>query len=120
MNTLFHNNKIVLKGFKVAKDPLSLAQGLMFASKKKLAKGICLQFPSDVLHGAAITMWFCFMKYEILFVNSKFEVVDKVILRTWRLSYLPKDKCKYVFESTVGTFKDIAIGDRVVLNIKNK
>lgn len=116
---LIFNDKIILKNVKVAKDPLSLAQGLMFASKKRLKKGICLQFPSDVLKGAAITMWFCFLKYEILFVNSKFEVVDKIVLNPWKLSYIPKAKCKYVFESSVGTFKDINVGDKVKLKTKN-
>ena len=112
---LIYNKNIILENVVVAKNPLSLAKGLMFASKKRLDKGICLQFPNDIRKGAAITMFFCFYPYEILFVNSKFKVVDKVILNPWKLNYFPKEECMYVFESSVGTFKDINIGDEVKL-----
>lgn len=110
---LIYNKDIILKNVVVANNPLSLAKGLMFASKKRLDKGICLQFSNDTRKGAAITMYFCFYPYEILFVNSKFKVVDKVILNPWRLNYLPKEECMYVFESSVGTFKNIKVGDSV-------
>ena len=113
--SLIHKKKTILENVVVAKSIHKLALGLMFASKRRLKKGICLYFPEDLRHGASITMWFCFFKYEILFVNSQFKVVDKVVLRPFKTTYIPKEKCKYVFESTVGTFKGIEIGNSVIL-----
>ena len=115
MAELINSKKeVVLKDMRVARSGLSLAYGLMFASKKKVQRGMCLVFPrQDVQYGAAITMWFCFMSYEILCVNSNFKVVDKVVLRPFKTTYIPKDKCRYVIESLPGTFKSIEEGDIV-------
>ncbi|MCH8520179.1 MAG: DUF192 domain-containing protein [Nanoarchaeota archaeon] len=108
------DNRVVLENMRVARSGLSLAYGLMFASKKKVQRGMCLVFPrKDVQYGAAITMWFCFMSYEIVCINSNFKVVDKVVLRPFKTSYIPKDKCRYVIESVPGTFKSIEEGDIV-------
>ena len=115
MAQLIHNKKKVLEDMRIAKSGIRLAYGLMFASKKKIERGLCLIFPvnNDVQFGATITMWFCFRKYEILFINSHFEVVDKVVLNPWRTSYVPKAPCKYVIESLPNTFKHINMGDKV-------
>ena len=93
----------------------SISRGLMFASKKKIKKGVCLVMPSekDGKYGSSVTMMFCFHKMQIIFVNTKMKVVDKVTLRPWKLSYTPKAPCKYILESTPKTFDKIEIGDKV-------
>lgn len=115
MGKLRYNNKEVLSSMKIATSTWAISKGLMFASKKKIKKGMCLVMPvkDDVQFGAAVTMMFCFHKMEIIFINSKYEIVDKVILKPWRVSYIPKQPCHYVIESLPGTFKDFNIGDRV-------
>lgn len=112
---LIHKNKIILPEMKWATSAFAISKGLMFRFKKTVDKGMCLVMPSekDVKFGASITMLFCFVDMEILFINSKFEVVDKKILKTWRPNYTPKQPCKYVVESTIKKFKDIKIGDKV-------
>ena len=115
MVDIIHKNKVVLKDVPIAKDVLSKARGLMFASYETVRKGLCFEFSRDVKTLAATTMWFCFFRYEILYVNSSYMVVDKVVLNPWKMNYVPKDKCKYVFESIEGTFKDISIGDTIEL-----
>lgn len=120
MAQLIHNSKVILENMGVANSGIQLAYGLMFASKKKVQKGLCLVFPGsvDVRRGATITMWFCFRKYEILFINSKYEVVDKAVLRPWKTSYVPAKACKYVIESLPTTFDEISLGDRVQIKFK--
>jgi uncharacterized membrane protein (UPF0127 family) len=115
---LIHKKKSILPSMRVARNAFQLANGLMFAGKKKVSQGMCLVMPTkeDVRFGASITMWFCFSDMEIIFVNTKFKVVDKVTLKTWVSTYVPKEKCKYVIESTVGKFKDINVGDTVKLD----
>lgn len=115
MAKLYHNKKLILSSMKYATDPFSISAGLMFAGKKKIAKGMCLVLPvdKDVRHGASITMLFCFHKMDILFINTKFEVVEKKTLLPWVPSYTPKRPCKYVIESLPNTFKELKVGDQV-------
>lgn len=114
---LKYKGKVILPKVRVMTSVWRISLGLMFASKKTVDKGACLVMPSnlDVRHGAAVTMFFCFMTYDILFVNSKLEVVDRVNLKPWKMSYVPKESAKYVFESTKDKFKNIKIGDKIEL-----
>lgn len=100
---------------KYATAVTEISRGLMFASKKRIAKGLCMVMPStgDVKFGSSVTMFFCFSSLDVLFVNLKFEVVDKKTLKPWLPNYTPISPCKYVIESTPGCFKDINIGDKV-------
>ena len=115
MAKLIHKKKEILPNMRVARNAFQLANGLMFAGKKKVNQGMCLVMPvdEDVKFGASVTMFFCFSSMDIIFVNSKFKVVDKVTLKTWVPNYTPKQACKYVVESSKGKFKDIKIGDLV-------
>lgn len=118
MVKLEHNNKVVLNSMIWAKGSFRIARGLMFSGKEKINRGICLVMPTkkDVRFGASVTMWFCFYDLEILFINSKFEVVDKKILKPWVSNYTPKKPCMYVVESCVGKFSEIKIGDFIKFN----
>ncbi len=117
---LIHKNKIILNNMVMASGLFEISRGLMFAGKKRIDKGICLIMPtkSDVRHGAAVTMLFCFRSYDILFINSKFEVVDKKTLKPWTPTYTPQKPCKYVIESTKGKFSNINIKDKVKIEEK--
>lgn len=116
-----HDGKIILDKMKYATSTYQISKGLMFSGKTKIKNGMCLVMPStkDVKFGASVTMMFCFSSMEIIFVNSNMEVVDKVILKPWKISYTPKKECRYVIESLVGTFKNIEIGHVVKIEIYN-
>lgn len=115
MARLYHNNLLILNDMKWVTNSAKLALGLMLSSKKKVEKGMCLVMPTkeDVQFGASVTMFFCFYGLDILFINNKGIVVDKVTLKPWVPNYTPKEACKYVIESSIGKFKDIKIGDMV-------
>ena len=115
MAQLIHKKKVILDEMKYSTSLWQISRGLMFASKKKVKKGMCLVMPStkDVKFGSAVTMMFCFHHYEIIFVNSKFKVVDKVILKPFKSTYVPKAAAKYVVESLPNRFSMIEIGDKV-------
>ena len=118
MAKLIHKNKIILKDMDYLTSVWKISKGLMFSSKKKCKKGVCLVMPSlkDAKFGSAVTMYFCFYKLEILFVNTKYKVVDKVTLMPFKSTYVPREACKYVIESYPGTFSDIKIGDKVKIS----
>ena len=86
--------------------------GLMFASQSKVKKGRCLVVGNKDKK-VSIHMLFCFYHYEVLFINSKFRVVDKKLLRPWSLRYVSARKFKYVIESSEGTFTRIRVGNKV-------
>lgn len=115
MGKLIHKKKEVLTQMKIARTTFEISKGLMFSSKKKCGMGMCLIMPvdDDVKFGASVTMFFCLHPLEIIFVNSKFEVVDKKTLKTWVPTYVPKKACKYIIEAYPGRLKDIKIGDNV-------
>ncbi|MFW6285823.1 MAG: DUF192 domain-containing protein [Nanoarchaeota archaeon] len=119
MAKLIHKKKIILNDMKYAKNIFSISRGLMFASKKKIEKGMCLVLPlrRDKKFSSSVTMLFVFYPLEILFVNGNYKVVDKIILKPFKFSYIPKQHCKYIIESKPNTFNNIKIGDKI--DIKN-
>ncbi len=119
MSKLIHKDKVVLPNMKYATGLLEISRGLMFAGKKRVKRGVVLVMPSDkdVKFGSSVTMFFCFYPLEILFVNSKYEVVDKKILRPWVPNYTPKEASKYIIESEVGSLKNIKIGDKIKIEL---
>jgi uncharacterized membrane protein (UPF0127 family) len=67
----------------------------------------------DVRYGASITMLFCFYSMDILFVNKKYEVVEKVTLKPWISSYTPKNKASIIIESSKNRFENVKIGSKI-------
>jgi len=120
MAQLIHKDKIILNELKYAKSIIEIGKGLMFATKNEVKRGMCLVFPSknNKKYSCTITMLFCFFKYEILFINKDFNVVDKVVLPPFKLTYIPKKSCKYVIESLPNTFKNVKIGDKVEIKLQ--
>lgn len=118
MVNLIYKKKVILTDLKYVTNIFGLIRGLMFASKEKTKKGICLVMlgKSDKKFGVSPHMFFCFYPYDTLFVNSKFEVVDKKIMKPWSLGYSPKKPVKYIIESWEGTFKDMKIGYKIEIS----
>jgi len=112
---LIYQNKIILENMEYAASFLSRAKGLMFASKKKIKKGICLALPvkQDTRFKASVTMLFCFHPLEIIFVNSTYQIVEKTIVLPWKLNYTPAKACKYIIEAEVGAFAKLDIGHHI-------
>ncbi|MBW3017849.1 DUF192 domain-containing protein [Candidatus Woesearchaeota archaeon] len=52
---------------KIVKNPIGKAIGLMFASKNKIRKGMCLMNRKE--SRAGITMLFCFYPMDVIFVD---------------------------------------------------
>ena len=115
MTKLIHKDKTILNSISTTYDILGLTLGLMFASKKRIKKGLSLELPGKSGMRTSIHMFFCCYPYQILFLDSDFKVIDLKTLQPWTLGYKPKQKAKYVIESWPGTFDNIKIGDKVIL-----
>ena len=112
---LYHKEKPVLPEMRISNSLFRISYGLMFSSRKKIRKGLCMVFPAtkDVRYGASVTMFFVWYPLDIIFVNSSGIVVDKITLKPWLPSYTPRAACRYVIEAQKGQFSDLAIGDKV-------
>src|SRR3989338_7990502 len=102
--------RIIIKKVKVAKTPAQRMRGLMFSRRPDYALILCM--PRESRIGSAIHMLFVFYPLDVLFLNAKKRVVDKVLsLRPFSLNYVPKRAAKYVVELPEGLGKKAGIGD---------
>ena len=91
------NNKVIIKKKRVL-TPLKQGLGLMFFPRKKFNFGLIFEREIESIVGSSIHMMFVFYPINILFLNSKKEIVDiKLNLKPFRF-YSPKKKSKYIIE----------------------
>jgi len=88
-------------------------RGLMFRSRLALDEGLLLVQSRDSRLDSSIHMFFVPFDLAVFWINSKMEVVDKVIARSWRPAYFPKTEAKYILEIHPDRFNDYNIGDHV-------
>ncbi len=107
-----YKGNVILNACQIKSDLFSLAFGLMFASKNKIAKGLCLALPKETKFNS-VTTFFCFSTLDIIFLDKNKIVVDKVSLKPFTLSYFPKGACKYIIEAPINTFRKIQLGEGI-------
>ena len=88
-------------------------RGLMYSSRLALDEGLLLVQSRDSRLDSSIHMFFVPFDLAVFWINSKMEVVDKVIARSWRPAYFPKIEAKYILEIHPDRFNDYNIGDYV-------
>ncbi len=88
-------------------------RGLMFTSNLPENAGLLLVQGSESRVNASIHMMFMKIDLAVIWIDSKFEVVDLVLARRWKLAYLPQKAAKYVLETGVSNLSDFNIGDIV-------
>ncbi|MFH1331862.1 MAG: DUF192 domain-containing protein [archaeon] len=111
---LFHKGKVLAEGVVFYRNPFLRALGLRYSLKPK---PIVLVSPSESVSGCAIDMFFVFFSTDVLWLNSKYEVVDlRRTVKPFSLPIKPKVPAKYVVELPVGLINDVKIGDRMSFN----
>jgi len=89
--------KIIIPKHKLC-EGADQAIGLMFSLKKNFNYALIFDRKEETKIGAAIHMFFVFYPINILFLNSKKEVVDiKENLKPFFM-YTPKKKARYIIE----------------------
>lgn len=111
--------KVIALSSRLADSTLSRSLGLMFSKPRQAA--LVLKFPEDeriILH-----MAFVFYPIDVLFANSRREIVDiKEDFRPFE-TYVSKRKAKYAIEVPAGTVRQTKtkVGHRIeFLKIKHK
>ena len=85
----------------------------MFTSDLPEHSGLVLVQRNDSRVNASIHMMFMRMDLAVVWINSEFRVVERVLARRWKLGYIPKSPAKYVLETSAANLNDFNIGDKV-------
>jgi uncharacterized membrane protein (UPF0127 family) len=86
-----------------------------FTFRRHLAEdeGLVLVESSDSRVTTSIHMLFVFFDLAVIWVNNEGQVVDTVLARPWRPSYLPQAPARYVIEGHPRLLHEVAVGDYV-------
>jgi len=87
--------------------------GFTFRPRITHDEGLILVWKRDTRLDSSITMLFVFFNLAVFWINSDMQVVDKVIAKSWRPSYFPKQPAKYALEIHPERWGDYEIGDLV-------
>jgi uncharacterized membrane protein (UPF0127 family) len=85
--------------------------GLMFRSSLPHKQGLLLVESRDSRMDTSIHMLFVFMDLAVIWIDSKYTVVDSVLARAWHPAYLPRQAARYILEIHPNRLKEFEIGD---------
>ncbi len=88
-------------------------RGLTFSTEIARTSGLLLVQKADSRLDASIHMLGVSYDLAIIWINASLRVVDKVLAKSWHLSYMPKEKAQYVLEIHPKRLGEFKIGDRV-------
>lgn len=88
-------------------------RGLTFRSRLPRDEGLILVGTRDSRLESSIHMFFVPFDISVIWVDSRMQVVDKVIAKSWRPAYFSKRPARYVLEIHPDRWGDFEIGDGV-------
>ncbi len=88
-------------------------RGLMFRDRLGLDEGLLLVEGRDSRLDSSIHMFFVPFDLAVFWIDSSLSVVDKVIAKSWKPAYLPKQPARYILEIHPGRWDNYEIGDKV-------
>lgn len=88
-------------------------RGLMFRNRLGLDEGLLLVEGRDSRLDASIHMFFVPFDLAVFWIDSRLTVVDKVIAKSWKPAYLPKQPARYILEIHPERWGNYEIGDKV-------
>jgi len=91
-------------------------KGLMFHPGLDKFEGLLLVEDNESRVNSSIHMFFMRFDIAVVWINSKFEVVDVQLARKWHPFYLPAAKSKFTLETHPDRVVDFRIGDIVSFN----
>ena len=88
-------------------------RGFTFRRDLALSDGLVLVEKADNKMNTSIHMMFVFFDLGVIWVNDAGEVVDKIVAKKWRLSYVPQAPARYVVEGHPTIIDKIDVGDHI-------
>ena len=88
-------------------------RGLMFRAQLDPQQGLLLVEKRDSRIDTAIHMLFVYMDLAVIWINADGIVVDKVLARSWRPAYTPRQPARFILEIVPGRLDEFSLGDRI-------
>lgn len=107
------NGRILLQHARWCDDFGSKLRGFTFRRRLAEDEGLVLVEKSDSRLNTAIHMLFVFCDLGVIWVNNAGVVVDKVLAKPWRLSYVPQVAARYVIELHPSLLDAVQIGENI-------
>jgi uncharacterized membrane protein (UPF0127 family) len=92
---------------------LTQLRGFTLRSHLSRDEGLVLVGTRDSRLDSSIHMLFVSFDLAVIWIDSDFQVVDKVLARSWKPAYFSKQPAKYVLEIHPDRWEDYEIGDKV-------
>jgi uncharacterized membrane protein (UPF0127 family) len=93
-------------------------RGYTFRRNWQANDGLVMVYNDDSRMNTSIHMLFVFFDLGVLWVNNAGQIVDKVVARPWRLSYVPQSPARYVIEAHPDIVYQVAVGDMITFSEK--
>lgn len=97
---------------------LTKLRGFTFRRTWQPGDGLVLVEKNDNRVNTGITMVFVSFDLGVLWVNDAGQVVDKLVAKPWRPSYLPQAPARYVIEAHPDIVEQVAVGDTIIFSEK--
>lgn len=91
-------------------------RGLMFRKSINIDEGLVFDLQTDSRINAAIHMFFMRFDIAVIWLDSKYIVVDVQLAKRWRPFYTPAKPARFVIETHVQQLSHFKVGDRVRVN----
>jgi uncharacterized membrane protein (UPF0127 family) len=114
-----HNLSKIFDKLTYQRNFFELSRGLMFRKDISESNEAYI-FVLDRERKAAITMYFVFFSIDVVWLNSKFEVIDtKENIKSFSFYTGHKGKAKYFVEMPIYSIRrhDIKIGDKILFPV---
>jgi uncharacterized membrane protein (UPF0127 family) len=92
---------------------LTQLRGLTFRDRLPRDEGLLLVGKRDSRLDSSIHMLFVPFDLSVIWINSAMQVVDKILAKSWRPAYFPKQPATYVLEIHPERWGDFEIGEGV-------
>lgn len=102
-----------MKKVKFARNTWERTKGLMFEEKKNFDYALIFEFPMESRIGTSLHMLFVFFPIDVLFLDKKQVIVDKVTLDPFIPNYTPRKAAKFVIEMPKGKASKAKLGQKV-------
>lgn len=89
--------------------------GLMFRKEIHSEEGIILVESSQSRLNSAIHMMFMNFDIAVIWIDERFQVVDRIVAKRWVPAYIPRVPAKFTLELHTVRLNDFRIGDRIVI-----
>ena len=89
--------------------------GYMFTSVVDIQEGLLLVQTSESRIFSSIHMFFVFTDLAVIWMDSHFRVVDKILAKSWKPFYFPCLPARYILEINPSRLGEFTVGDQLEL-----